>query len=440
MLAPFRAFFRKEASAGILLIIATLIAMIWANFGDGHGYDHFWHTPLSITLGSFSLSYSLQYWINDGLMAMFFFVVGLEIKREVMAGELSTLRKASLPLVAAIGGMVAPALFYAAFNVGGPGSSGWGIPMATDIAFALGVLTLFGKSIPTALKVFLAALAIGDDLGAVLVIAFFYSSNINYLDLIFGAGFMSILLACNYIGVRSPIVYAFFGIGGLWTAFLLSGVHPTVAGVLLAFTIPSQRRINSQQFLDHARPILDGFEKEFEDDDDPTDFLHPEQLSAILQLRRLYEHASTPLQRLEKTLHPWVVLVVMPIFALANAGVKLEATIAETLANPVALGIIFGLVAGKQIGIFTFSWALIKTGLAELPNRVTLLHLYGAACLGGIGFTMSLFIGGLAFPTGSELLPIAKVAVLIASIISGLMGWAVLAYAKKQESSNINLS
>ncbi|MCB0332761.1 MAG: Na+/H+ antiporter NhaA, partial [Bdellovibrionales bacterium] len=228
MLAPFRAFFRKEASAGILLIIATLVAMIWANFGDGHAYDHFWHTPLSITLGNFSLSYSLQHWINDGLMAMFFFVVGLEIKREVMAGELSTLRKASLPLVAAIGGMIVPALLYALFNVNGPGSSGWGIPMATDIAFALGVLTLFGNSIPLALKVFLAALAIGDDLGAVLVIAFFYSSNINFLDLIFGGGFLTVLLVCNFIGVRSPFVYALFGIGGLWLAFLLSGVHPTV--------------------------------------------------------------------------------------------------------------------------------------------------------------------------------------------------------------------
>jgi NhaA family Na+:H+ antiporter len=419
---PFQDFAHKQSSGGILLIAATAVALIWANSPWGDSYAAVWHTKLTVGVGDASISKDLTHWINDGLMAIFFLVVGLEIKREVLVGELSSLRGAALPVAAAVGGAVVPALIYLAFNAGAEGSAGWGIPMATDIAFALGVLALLGDKVPVTLKVFLTALAIVDDIVAVLVIAFFYTSVISWGDLGVGAVFLAALVVANLIGVGKTLVYALLGVG-LWLAFLLSGVHATIAGVLLAFTVPAISFINPGAFLERGRYILDRFEQSGQKGENVL--CNEERQAALHALNHATYKLEPPLHELEHALHPWVVFAIMPLFALANAGVPLGGNIVEALTNPVALGIVIGLVLGKQLGVTLFAWLAVKSGLSELPGGVGWRHIYGAGWLAGIGFTMSLFISDLAFPDGS-LVAAAKLGILAASLIAGVVGWTIL--------------
>lgn len=435
LLAPFRAFIERQSSGGVLLIVATLIALIWANSGYAESYEHFWHTDFGFTLAGSEFHFSLRHWINDGLMAVFFFIVGLEIKRELIAGELSTVRKAALPIAGAVGGMVLPALLYTVFNFGTETAGGWGVPMATDIAFAIGILSLFGDRVPVSLKVFLTALAIVDDLGAVLVIALFYSGDIILYDLYIGLGFLAVLFGCNLAGIRTPLVYGIIGLFGMWTAFLLSGVHPTVAGVLAAFTIPARPRMNTAAFLQQTVPLLVEIEKNHTPGDSKSDspILNPKQLSNLFDLNAAVDNTTTPLVRLQRVLTPWMTFFIMPLFALANAGVHLSGENTSDLVSPVSLGIIFGLLFGKQLGIFAACWLAIRLGVASLPANVSWFSLYAVSILGGIGFTMSLFIANLAFSAGGEYLAPAKFAILIGSLASGLMGTVFLMRLPKRK-------
>ncbi len=419
---PFQDFAHKQSSGGILLILATAVALIWANSPWGEGYAALWHTKLTVGIGDFSISKDLTHWINDGLMAVFFLVVGLEIKREVLVGELSSARNAALPVAAAVGGVVVPATIYLTINAGTEGSAGWGIPMATDIAFALGILALLGERAPVALKVFLTALAIVDDIVAVLVIAFFYTSEISWGALGVGAAFLAALVVANLIGVGRTLVYAVLGIG-LWLCFLLSGVHATIAGVLLALTVPAISFINPGAFLDRGRYILDRFERAGEKGENVLS--NEERQAALHALNHAAYELEPPLHELEHTLHPWVVFAIMPIFALANAGVPLGGGIADALTSPVALGILAGLVVGKQLGITLFAWLAVRSGISELPGGINWRHVYGVGWLAGIGFTMSLFITDLAFSEGS-LVDAAKLGILVASVIAGGVGWTIL--------------
>ncbi len=419
---PIQEFLHQEASGGILLIIATVIALAWANSPFAESYHNLWHTYLSIDIGGVGLKYSLHHWINDGLMVIFFFVVGLEIKRELLVGELSSVKKAALPIAAALGGMIFPALFYSIFNLGTEGASGWGIPMATDIAFVVGILALLGKRVPLALKIFILALAIVDDLGAVLVIAIFYTSNISFTSLLIGGGFLVLLIAMNRMGVRNLLIYTLVGVG-LWLAFLKSGVHATVAGVLLAFTIPVSARINTKKFKNATESLLRDFDNAGEHGDNVL--TNSDRLSIIDQIENNCEKILTPLQRFEHGLHPWVSFFIMPVFALANAGVTIKSGLTSALTNPVSIGIILGLFLGKQIGIFSFSYLAVKLKLASEPEGVSWMKIYAAAILAGIGFTMSLFIANLAF-SSAELLNISKVGILAGSLLSGVVGFIIL--------------
>lgn len=419
---PFQEFADRQSSGGVLLIVATVVALVWANSPWGESYASLWASELTVGLGDFSLSKDLTLWINDGLMAVFFLVVGLEIKREILVGELSTPKNAALPIAAAVGGAAVPAVIYIALNAGTEGAAGWGVPMATDIAFALGVLALLGERVPVALKVFLTALAIVDDIVAVLVIAFFYTSEISWGALAAGAGFLAALIVVNLIGVGKTLVYVVLGTG-LWLALLQSGVHATIAGVLLAFTVPAASFINPGEFLERGRYVLDRFEQAGGKGEGVL--TNEERQAALQALNRATYRLEPPLHELEHALHPWVVFAIMPLFALANAGVPLGGGIAEALASPVALGIVGGLVIGKQLGVTLFAWLAVRSGLSQLPEGVSWRHVYGAAWLAGIGFTMSLFIADLAF-VGTDLLETAKLGILAASLISGVVGWAIL--------------
>lgn len=429
LLHPFNRFFRTSAAGGILLLASAVAALIWANSPWSQGYDHVWHAKVTVGMGAAQLTGSLQHWINDGLMAVFFFVVGLEIKREVLVGELTTMRKALLPVAAAIGGMLVPALFYAAFNSGEKSISGWGVPMATDIAFALGILSLLGKRAPLSLKIFLTALAIVDDLGAVLVIALFYTTQVSWAWLGAGAFFFLLLLIANRLGVKYPLVYFLLSLM-LWLSFLYSGIHATVAGVLAAMAIPASRRSDPESFLINLRWLTERFDACVEKKGSCI-LRNEEQHSNLQAMHGLIISAEPPLQRLEHSLHPWVSFAIMPLFALANAGVPMGDGLRGSLTHPAALGIIFGLVLGKQIGIFIFSWLVIRTGWASMPPGVTWRRLHGAGCLAGIGFTMSIFIAGLAF-SEPAILNIAKMGVLFASLLAGIIGWLLLAGATPQ--------
>lgn len=422
MLQPFQEFMHNAASGGILLIICTVIALVWANSPFSEYYFNLWHTYLSISISAFALEYSLHHWINDGLMAIFFFVVGLEIKREFLVGELSTAKQAALPVAGALGGMLVPAGVYALFNAGAEGASGWGIPMATDIAFVIGLLALLGNRVPLGLKVFVTALAIADDIGAVMVIAIFYTTDISFTALIIGFGFLALLAVVNFLGVRNLLVYTILGIL-VWLAFLKSGVHATVAGVLVAFAIPASSRINTRFFLDEGKRLLEKFDAAGEEG--PNVLTNEPRQGIVQTLEANCEKIMTPLQRFEHGLHPWVTFFIMPVFALANAGVELTGNIADFLTHNISLGIIGGLFFGKQLGIFAFSWLAVKLKFAALPARVNWTKMYGAGILAGIGFTMSLFIANLAF-IDIDLLNISKVGILTASLISGIAGFVVL--------------
>lgn len=429
LLSSLQQFIRDQGGSGLVLLLATALALLWANSPWGASYDALWHIPVSFSIGNWTLSESLHYWINDGLMVVFFFVVGLEIKREFLVGELARPRQAMFPIVAALGGMLVPALIYTVFNLQSDAGHGWAIPVATDIAFALGVLSLLGRRVPFALKLFLTAVAIVDDIGAVLVIAIFYSNELNWLALGAAAVVLLALMLLNRLTVRNPLPYALLGIL-LWLAFLGSGVHATLAGILLAATIPTNPRIDGASFLRRSTSYLEKFEKAGEHG--PSILTNREQRSAVRELEQVAESVTSPLQRLEHALHPWVAFAIMPIFALANAGVRLQGDIGAALTSSIGLGVILGLVLGKQIGITLFAWLFTRTGLASKPRGLSWRHIYGAAWLGGIGFTMALFITNLAF-NEAELIETAKLAILSASLISALGAIAVLWNARKKE-------
>jgi NhaA family Na+:H+ antiporter len=432
---PFQEFINTEASGGIILLICTVFALAWANSPFSESYFHLWHTKISFYINGTGLDYSLHHWINDGLMAIFFFVVGLEIKREFLVGELSSFKKASLPVAAALGGMLFPAGIYLLFNAGGKGSSGWGIPMATDIAFVIGIMAILGSKVPPALKVFVTALAIADDIGAVLVIAFFYTSEISFISLAVAGGIIIILIAANLLGVKNLLFYTLIGIG-LWLAFLTSGVHATISGVILAFTIPAVSRINTKEFLERNNKLLQDFNNAGEDGYDVL--TNEVRQTYVNEIAKNSERILTPLQRFEHGLTSWVSFLIMPIFALANAGVSLGEGIIESLLDSISIGVIAGLFIGKQIGIFLFSWLSIRLRLSTIPDGVDMKNLYGAGILAGIGFTMSLFITNLAFMS-NELIDIAKVGILLASTISGIAGYIILSSSKNPAIENTRL-
>jgi Na+:H+ antiporter, NhaA family len=422
LLKPFNSFIQHESTAGFFLLACAVAALIISNSPLADAYHHLWEYEFSIGFAGHEIAKSLHHWINDGLMAMFFFVVGLELKREIMGGELSSLRNAMLPLAAAVGGMVLPAALYVAFNYDSPSLDGWGIPMATDIAFALGILSLLGNRVPLSLKIFLTALAIADDLGAVLVIAFFYTSDISFFNLATGAVFLLALLAGNYLGVRNTLFYGLLGIGGLWLAFLMSGVHATVAGVLAALAIPARTKIGEVGFATRLRTYVNEFESIPPNE---TTLLEPEQLQVVEKIKSLTKAVSTPLQRLEHALHPIVLFVIMPVFAFSNAGISLQGISIQDILTPVSLGIFAGLVIGKFVGVVAISWLFLRLKWASLPDGVSFNHLYGIGFLAGIGFTMSLFITNLAFQS-QEIILQAKIGTLAASLVAGLIGFIIL--------------
>jgi NhaA family Na+:H+ antiporter len=418
--APLNRFIRQEHTSGIVLLAAVIIAIVWVNSPLRHFYHELWHVKLNIGFGKYILDHPLHLWINDGLMAVFFFVIGLELKREFMAGELSSIKKASMPMFAALGGMLVPALIYFLINRGSASANGWGIPMATDIAFALALLSIAGKHIPSSVKVFLSALAVADDLGAVLVIAIFYSTQINIVPLTIGMWLLVMLLIGNKMGIRSVSFYLVIGFA-VWIAFLLSGIHATIAGVLVAFTIPARTRINENTYAECIKKYLNDFENEIPNNSTLTT---PEQHHIIEKIKKLSLDAETPLQKIEHALHPWVAFIIMPLFALANAGIVIGADFFSSLINPVSMGVALGLLAGKFTGVLLFTWLMVKWGGA-LPSGSNWKQMSGVALLAGVGFTMSLFISGLAF-NSVEMIDQAKYGILLASLLAGVSGVVVL--------------
>ncbi len=419
---PFREFAHSEAIGAVILLVSAIVALIWANSRWAYLYVEILHTEIAISVGEHVFSLSLHHFINDGLMTLFFLVVGLEIKREVQVGELASPRKAILPVMAALGGMLIPALIYFALNFGGAGQAGWGIPMATDIAFALGILALLGARAIPGLKVFLTALAIADDLGAVLVIAVFYTASLSIVALEIAVVLLAAMVVANRLGIRSPALYIVLGVG-VWLEMYLSGIHATVAGVLIALTIPVRARIDPEEFL-----IL-GYERlqELAGAQLTTDsMIHDHrQLDLIVELHDAARDMRPPGLVIEHALHPFNAYFVIPLFALFNAGVPLEGGGLSAILNPVSLGVLLGLVLGKQLGVTLFSWLTVRLGWASLPDRVTWRMLYGAGWLAGIGFTMSLFITDLAF-TDELLINQAKLGILVASLIAGSLGFVLL--------------
>lgn len=420
---------QSSALGGILLILFTIIALIWANSGWQESYHHLWHLKFGIELGNFSFKMDLHHWINDGLMAIFFYMVGLEIKREVISGELSSRKKATLPALGALGGMLFPALIYVAINasIGNPESvNGWGVPMATDIAFSLGIISLLGKRVPLALKVFLVALAIVDDLGAILVIAIFYTAELNLPALFTGLGLLVFLFVLDRMKFRS---IAFIHLVGLlvWYCFLQSGVHATVAGVLLAFLTPIRRELGISVFHKKVREV------EYDKSMEESDTLPHHQLEKYRALRRQLKQIQSPVQRLEHDLHHTVNYLIMPVFALANAGVTFSSGTAIFSAVSVAVAV--GLFVGKSIGITFFAWLGCKLGMAELPEGINFKNILGVAILGGLGFTMAIFIASLAF-ADPFMLDQSKIGIFIGSLLSGIIGSYALSIMFPKNSRN----
>ncbi|NTE04457.1 Na+/H+ antiporter NhaA [Agrobacterium tumefaciens] len=421
IIAPVSRFVHLEYTSGIVLLISVVFAIIWANSAFGESYHHLWETHFMVGMGEHLLDKPLHIWINDGLMALFFFVIGLELKREFMEGELSTFSKALLPMTAALGGMLVPAGIYFLINRGTGADHGWGIPMATDIAFALALLSMAGKHIPGSIKVFLSALAVADDLGAVLVIAFFYTGQVNFLALGIAGIFLLVLIIGNAMGIRSGAFYLIVGIA-VWIGFLLSGVHATLAGVLVAFTIPARTKIDEAVYSNSLRKLTDDFDREIPSNSTLTT---PDQHRTIQQVKHLSLAAETPLQKIEHALHPYVAFLIMPLFALANSGILIGADFFSAIINPVSIGVTAGLVLGKFTGILLFCFIMVKLGIAKLPEGGTWNHMIGVALLAGIGFTMSLFISGLAF-SNPQYVEQAKYGILIASVLAGIFGTLVL--------------
>lgn len=413
-------FLHDESVGGILLMACAVVAMACANVPSLSFVNEFWKTDLGISFGSFSLQMPLDLWINDFLMAIFFFVVGLEIKREMMVGELSSFRQAALPVLAAVGGMVVPAIIYTAFNWSEPDSaSGWGIPMATDIAFALGVLSLLGKRVPLGLKVFLTALAIVDDLGAIIVLAVFYPSHALHADmLIYAAIVLALLFGFNRLRANNPLLYVLPGLL-LWYFVFMSGIHATIAGVLLALTIPSRTVINEVRFSVSLRYWLNKFREV--SNSEVHVLANPDQQYIIHHINRNVRNISPLMHKFEAGLHPLVTFFIMPVFALANAGVAITGDLFSFPLPPAATGIFFGLLIGKPAGIFLFSFIAVKGRIAELPAGTQWKQILALGIIAGIGFTMSIFIDGLAFES-ERLVDIGKAAILGTSLVAALAG------------------
>jgi len=429
---PFQRFFQKEASGGIILIIATALALFWANSPWSGLYQKIINYKLTFQLGElFLISKSLLLWVNDGLIPIFFFVVGLEIKREILTGELSEIKQASLPVIAALGGMIVPAGIFICLNYGKPGMEGWGIPMATDIAFSLGVLSLLGKRVPLNLKVFLTAFAIFNDIGAVIVIALFYSSGIYWSLLLAGSGLLLMLFVANLIGIRSIPFYIITGFI-IWYLFLKSGIHPTIAGILLAFTIPANRKIRIPIFVKSLNKNLDEF---CTTDCDDELLLNRKQLTAIDNMEYYIEKVQSPLQRLENSLHGFVTWFVMPAFALANAGIVFVGGPEMSGIDSLTIDIALSLFPGKLIGVFGFTYLFVKLGFSKLPANLRWVHYIGVGFLGGVGFTMSIFISTLAF-NDAILTNHAKMGILFGSILSGICGYILLRFTLKEKDIN----
>jgi Na+:H+ antiporter, NhaA family len=416
LISPFMRFARMEAASGILLLASTIAALVWANSPWEPSYHALWNVQIPAGFGRFVLSESRHQWINDGLMSIFFFLVGLEIKREVLIGELSSLRQAAFPFLAAVGGTIVPALFYLSVTHGSPAQKGWGIPIATDIAFALGVLVLLGSRVPVSLKIFVTALAIVDDIIAVLVIALFYTDRIQLFSLGVALAGVALCFGLNLLGVNKPAIYGAIGVC-IWFAVLKSGVHATVAGVMLAFTIPARTYMDRGVFLRRGRWLLDRIESAPE-----NSF---ESHAAIHTLEAQCELIESPLHRIEHSLQPWVSFLVMPLFAFANAGVRLWGNISSATRHPVSLGVALGLFIGKPLGIWLFASMSARIGWATRPAELSWKTIFGGSWLCGIGFTMSLFIAGLAFGEGT-LLDLAKIGTLVASLAAGACGSLVL--------------
>jgi len=418
----FKWFARSEASGAIVLMFCTLIALAWANSSWSDGYFRLAQTYIGVSWGDATFKMSLSHWIQDGLMAVFFFVVGLEIKREIAVGELSTLRKAILPVGAALGGAIVPALIYLALNTSGAAARGWGVPMATDIAFALGILSLFGKRVPLGLKVFLTALAIADDLMAVLVIALFYTERIEVLALVVAGAFMVSIVVAGRLGVRQSWIYLLLALGA-WAGVLASGIHATIAGVLVAMLVPVKAAIPPEQFFARARRRLAELEQsKLTESSAASDRC---QLHALDDLFLAASDMRPAGITLEHALHPVQSFLILPLFALFSAGVRFDSGTMNGPGISLPLGIVLGLVLGKQIGVMLAVWLTVRGGQADLPEGVRWVHMWGASCLAGIGFTMSIFIGTLAFPDPAMIAE-AKVGILIASLIAGLLGAGVL--------------
>lgn len=433
---PFRQFTEWQAGGGVMLLVAACIAMALANSPWHAPVEAFWERPLSIAFGPSSFSLTLREWISDGLMAVFFLLVGLEIKSELLVGELSSVRTAALPLSAALGGMIVPALIFTFFNGGTPGAPGWGIPTATDIAFALGVLALLGSRVPPALTVFLAALAIADDLGAVLIISLFYGHAPNVEYLFAAAAVIVVLVAANRAGVAWTSVYALLGVV-LWYFVLRSGIHSTVAGVLLAMTVPARSRIDPSRFEEEARNRIREFEIASGEDDRPV-LSNGGQQRALAAMEAAVEDAQPPLAHLRHILHVPVNFWIMALFALANAGIPLtRADGGVALIGPVSLGVAVGLVVGKPIGILLATWIATRFG-GVLPAGATWRNLVGIACLGGIGFTMSLFVSGLAY-SEPALLDQAKLGIVMASLTAGVLGTIIVWFTTAPSHDNAPL-
>jgi len=421
---PLVEFVRLEAFGGIVLMSFTVLALLLANSLMGESFLAYWERYFGLNFGDWTLSKTLIHWINDGLMAVFFFVVGLEIKREMLTGGLSSLKNATLPIFAAVGGMLIPALIYVFFNQSGAGTHGWGVPMATDIAFALGILILLGKRIPVSLKLLLTSIAIVDDIGAVIVIALFYTSEIDWMYLIYGGGIYALLWSLNLLKFRSIPVYLILGLL-LWYVMLKSGVHATLAGILLALTIPARANRDVFEFVKSGTALLTQMGKI------PSAYTLAEKdkhiQSSVETVEANCMEVISPLQRLEHALHPWVAYLIVPLFAFANAGVIIDHQLLNQVFEPISIGIILGLFLGKPLGIYLFALAGVRLGFAQKPVDVCWSQIIGIGFLGGIGFTMSFFVSQLAF-SDPAVLSLAKVAVLIASVFSGLVGFLILKF------------
>lgn len=430
IMTPFQSFLHQQMTTGLILIFMTVLALYLAN-SDAYAesYKHFFHTYFGFTFGDAAVQLTLHHWINDALMAIFFFLVGLEIKREIMVGELSDPKNAILPIGAAVGGMVFPALFYVYFTYGTEAVNGWGIPMATDIAFAISALMILGKRVPPALVTFLVALAIVDDLGAVTVIALFYTAEINMTALGTAFALFALLLAFNRFGIHRVLPYAIVGIL-IWAAMLSSGVHATIAGILTALAIPARPKFNPRFFSDHMVDLTEQYKKH---DKKHENYVICENREGILsEMETSVKRVQPPLNRLENTLHLPVGILIIPIFALANAGVAINwSEMGTMLVEPVAAGVISGLVLGKLVGIFGVAWLMIKLGIARLPSGASMNQLFGTAFLGGIGFTMSIFIAELAWVDPGILLVEAKTGILVASLIAAIIGLVWLRFIAK---------